>query len=196
MVEFNALLDSYVDDSKDRAAVVDEIWRRFGTDGAALNVDLCGFARTAGAPDGLLNFLGLIRRMQRLAPPVIEAAGGSMVKMEADNCFAVFTTPLAAADAAFRLIDAANALESQDGLTMDLCCGLEAGPMLLLPGKDFFGHSVNVACKLGEDVAGKDEVLAGPAARAILDAAGWPSQDLDDPTAPAGSARISRPSLA
>jgi class 3 adenylate cyclase len=37
--------------------------------------------------------------------------------------------------------------------------GIDWGSMLVLPGEDCFGDAVNVAHKLGEDVAGPGEVL-------------------------------------
>ena len=42
--------------------------------------------------------------------------------------------------------------------------GIGYGPTLVIAGKDLFGHEMNMACKLGEDIAGQGEILLTAAA--------------------------------
>ena len=90
------------------------------------------------------------------------------MKMEADNCFAVFDTPDQAVMAALDLVSASETICRDEGLDLRLCCGIEHGEILYLEEEDFFGMPVNAASRLGEDVANANEVLVGPGAVAAL----------------------------
>lgn len=110
----------------------------------------------------------MIRRMQAAARPLVWLHEGDIAKMEADNCFAVFNTPDQAVMAALDLINAAETIRRDEGLNLQLCCGIEHGEILYLEEEDFFGTPVNSASRLGEDVANADEVLVGPGAAGAL----------------------------
>ena len=150
----------------ERARVEAEIWQAFGVEQAVLVLDMSQFSLSVRR-DGILPYLGHIRRMQRLMAPVVEAHGGQVVKFVADNLFATFTSAEAAALAAIamqRVLSEANA-------GFAIAIGIDHGRFLLLPEGDAWGDPINVACKLGEDLARAGEILLTQAARAALPAA-------------------------
>lgn len=163
------------------------IWTWYGQERTVLVGDLCGFSRRAQGRENVLNFLAVIQRMQAAARPIVWAHQGEIVKMEADNCFAVFPEPADAAAAALELIDAAQNIQAVESVDLEMCCGMECGEILYLREHDFFGEAVNIASKLGEDLADKDEILIGPTLRARLEADGWKIAASPHATGPAGA---------
>ena len=100
----------------------------------------------------------------------LDARVGFGLNQEADNCFAMFPTVDDAIACAFALnaaFDAANDA-TPDELDIRVAIGIDHGSILLVDGNDFFGHPVNRASKLGEDLARPGEVLV---AELMLDAA-------------------------
>jgi class 3 adenylate cyclase len=103
----------------------------------------------------------MVKRMQLTTEPIIDSYGGSVVKYEADNCFALFPTPLTAVNAAVAMQHAfqASNLLSSDDLDIYISCGIDYGKILVVNNTDCFGDAVNRASKLGEDVATAGEIL-------------------------------------
>ncbi|HEX5128514.1 MAG TPA: hypothetical protein VFV90_02150, partial [Usitatibacter sp.] len=116
---------------------------------------------------GILPYLGLIRRMQALTAPIVSRHGGAVIKYDADNMLATFPTVDAAAATALSV----NRAIVEGGERFAVSIGIDFGRFLLVEGADCYGDTVNVACKLGEDVAESGEVLLTAAARARLDPA-------------------------
>lgn len=168
--KFRELITAYAWTTHDgrREAIGDGIWDWYGAEKSVLVVDLCGFSRSSKDRKGILNFLALIRRMQAAAPPLVWLHKGAIVKMEADNCFAVFDTPKQAVSAALDLVAASQTIRREEHLDLQLCCGIEHGDILYLKDEDFFGAAVNDASRLGEDIAQMDEILVGPVAAGAL----------------------------
>jgi class 3 adenylate cyclase len=137
-----------------------DLWQRFGRKGAALVLDMSGTSRAA-RERGIVPLLLRIRRMQRIGIPVIEAQGGELVKAEADNLFAFFRHVRPAVDAAIALQLALS--EDNRGRAkewrIDASIGIAQGRALVLPGRDLFGDCVNIAAKLGEDLAQPGDIL-------------------------------------
>lgn len=154
----------------DRVAEIDaEVWRKFGRKVAILALDMCGFSRLASS-HGIIHFLAMIHQMQRGAGPAITDNGGKLVKHEADNVFAIFADPAQALEAAvdiFRAFEAMNAVVP-DERDIYGSVGIGYGETLVIAESDLYGNEVNLACKLGEDLAGKSEILLTPAAFAAL----------------------------
>ena len=140
-----------------------EVWARYGVERAVMVLDSQGFSRRTQR-DGLVAALAAVARLRLLLTPLVAGAGGEVVKLEADNLFAVFPdvpAALAAARALRLRLDEAKRLEAQP---LDACLGIDSGRILLLPGLELFGDAVNVAAKLGEDVATDGEIwLSGRA---------------------------------
>ena len=161
MERLHALLDRYISAEPEKRSVIEaEIWGTFGVQRAVMALDMSGFSLNVRRT-GIVSYLGQIRRMVRIARPLVEEHGGCLVKAEADNLMALFTTPLDAVAAA-RAINAglaAERVENPGPLPLSASIGIDFGKILHIPGRDCFGDAVNIAYKLGEDIAGADEIL-------------------------------------
>jgi class 3 adenylate cyclase len=164
---FEDLLLEYMDQltPERRKPVEERLWERFGTSKAVLVIDLSRFS-TLTERYGIVHNLAMIRRMQLSVGPLIQQAGGTVVKYEADNCYAMFDEVLPAVQAAIAIHQALHALnlEAQEEFEISVGIGIDFGEVLLTGGSDYFGLTVNRACKLGEDVAGAGEILVTAAA--------------------------------
>jgi adenylate cyclase len=144
-----------------------EICERFQQRHAVFVLDMCGFSRLT-VRHGIVHFLAMIRRLQLLVAPIVKRAGGRIVKTEADNVFAVFPDVPQALTAARRLaaeLTRQNAVLPRDW-DLHIGIGIGYGDLLMVGTHDFYGSELNLAAKLGEDLAGPGEVLLTEAARA------------------------------
>jgi adenylate cyclase len=147
-------------DAQRRQAIEDALWRDYGQERAVLVFDMTGFSELSHRY-GIVHFLSMVKRMQLTTEPIVGRYSGTLVKFEADNCYAMFPDVAAAAQAAHEInaaFDAANE-DTPDELDIRIACGIDYGRILVVSGRDFFGNAVNRACKLGEDLAGPGEVL-------------------------------------
>ncbi len=155
-------------DEAKRQAIDRVLWDEYGREAAVLVLDMSGFSQLTHR-FGLVHYLSMVRRMQLTADPIVRGCGGTPVKFEADNCFAMFPTVDDAIACAFALnaaFDAAN-VATPDELDIRVAIGIDHGRILLVDGNDFFGHPVNRASKLGEDLARPGEVLVAAEAMAL-----------------------------
>jgi len=175
MKTFDHLLDTLNAAAPDDRADIEALIRKtFQVHRAALVLDMTDFSISVRRT-GILAHLALIRRMQVLCHPAIAAAGGEIVKTDADNVFAVFplaAQALEAAEAIQRQLAERGGLATADGRSVGASIGIDSGDILLIRETDFFGDAVNIASKLGEDLAGRGEILVS--ARAY-DEAGRPA---------------------
>jgi class 3 adenylate cyclase len=168
---FHALLlqHSQEPDTTRRGQIEQVLWREYGAERAVLVLDMSGFSELCER-HGIVHYLSMVRRMQATAEPIIGRYDGALVKFEADNCYATFAGVDGALRAALEL-NAAFQLANEatpDELDIRIACGIDYGQILVLQGRDFFGHAVNRACKLGEDVAVAGEILITAEAAAKL----------------------------
>ena len=168
---FHALLlqHSSEPDMVRRLGIEQALWREFGTERAVLVADMSGFSELCER-HGIVHFLSMVTRMQATAEPIIAKYDGAVVKFEADNCYATFPDVDGALRAALELNAAFHAANeaTPDELDIKIACGIDYGQILVLAGRDFYGHAVNRACKLGEDVAIAGEILITAEAAAKL----------------------------
>ena len=157
--------------SPERSRIEADIWTHFGVERAVLALDMSHFSLSVRR-SGILSYLSLIRRMQLLTAPIVRECRGEVVKYEADNLMAVFAEPRDAVEAAVRINVAVPVEGTAAGAEpFTVAIGIDYGRLLMVPGPDCYGDAVNVACKLGEDMARPREVLVTAAARARLGAA-------------------------
>ena len=157
--EFYAMLDACnAAAPADEPAQEADVWRRFGVERTVLVLDMAGFSVKV-QKRGLMYFLRKIRYMQSVVAPLLRHHRGELVKFEADNAFAVFPVTRDALECALAIHETfrARADGSPDVDYVQVSIGLARGRLLLIPGHDFFGDAVNLACKLGEDIAGAGE---------------------------------------
>ena len=155
------LLEYGLAESPDRKEEVEaKIWGQFGAERTVLIWDMSGFSLLTRRY-GIVHYLSMVRRMQDVTRPIVHDHSGSMVKFEADNGFAVFPDP----ENGIRAALAMNVAFEEENKKFDeefdirVSCGLDHGRIILLEGEDFFGNAVNIASKLGEDIASAGEIL-------------------------------------
>ncbi len=105
--------------------------------------------------------------MHRLTLPIVLGHRGEVVKYDADNLLAVFDEPRRAVEAAIAMHQA-TAASAKEGMALAFSIGIDYGEILMIGEADCFGNAVNLAYKLGEDVAQPGEVLISPAVRERL----------------------------
>jgi adenylate cyclase len=168
---FNQLLlqHSREPDMVSRLGIEQQLWREFGAERAVLVLDMSGFSELCER-HGIVHYLSMVKRMQCTAEPIIGKYHGALVKFEADNCYATFPDVDGALRAALELNDSFHVANeaTPDELDIRVSCGIDFGQILVLHGRDFYGHAVNRACKLGEDVAVAGEILITAEAAAKL----------------------------
>jgi class 3 adenylate cyclase len=143
-----------------RKKIEEQLWREYGSERVVFVLDMSGFSLLT-RKYGIIHYLSMVRRMQLVSEPIIKTYGGSLIKFEADNCFAVFPETLSAIHAAIALqlaFDASNLL-TPDDFDVHISCGIDYGKILIIGDEDCFGDAVNRACKLGEDIAAAGEIL-------------------------------------
>jgi adenylate cyclase len=172
------LLRAYVQNPSDRERIVAEIERRFQQRLAIVVVDSCSFTR-AMHQFGAVHTLALLLSLEDRLRALIQRSGGRLVRTEADNVYAVFPGPaeaVACADAMVRETNAANASQAPaDDIYISV--GVGYGDVLVVGDDDLYGDEMNLASKLGEDLAQRDEILVTPAAVQAL-GGGWAFEEL------------------
>lgn len=165
---------------EERHKIEAALWNEFGAEVAVFVLDMSGFSLLT-RKYGIVHYLSMVRRMQLTTEPIVRSFGGSMIKYEADNCFAVFPDPLSAVNAAIAMQHAfhtENLLTSED-TDIHISCGIDYGKILVVGHRDCFGDPVNRASKIGEDVANAGEILiTGEAMQMIPQEAGIKARQL------------------
>ena len=145
----------------ERAAEIDaKVSEIFGETHAILVMDMSGFSRLT-IKHGIMHFLAMIHRMNAITVPAIEEHGGDVIKAEADNIFAIFPDVKSALETALdinRRLSAANTM-LPDEMDIHGKFGIGYGEVLIVENEDLFGSEVNLASKLGEDLAQREEIL-------------------------------------
>ncbi len=153
----------------EKAKTIDvRIRKTFEQEKTVFVLDMSGFSRLVQR-FGIIHYLSMIHRMRRVVGPAVERNGGIVVKFEADNCFAVFKTPAQAVAASLEIhhdLEVAN-LTTPDESDVFVSIGIGHGK-ILLACDDMYGNEMNLASKLGEDVAEKGEILLTSAAKKKL----------------------------
>lgn len=149
-----------------------QIYAIFEHDCAILVLDLSGFSRLT-IRHGITHFLAMVHRMTMIATPIVQQQGGRVVKQEADNLFAVFSDVPPAVATAIAILQAFKAVNSGLPEDQDLHAGVGIGygKTLVIGDEDLYGSEMNLASKLGEDLARSGEILVTEAAFAKVDAA-------------------------
>lgn len=145
----------------DRVTEIDqEIYQTFGQTASILVLDMAGFSRLT-LHHGIIHFLAMVQRMTEIASPIVYQHGGWVFKQEADNLFALFPDvpeAVAAAVDIFKSFAEANR-ELPDDEDLYAGIGIGYGELLVLGDNDVYGCEMNLACKLGEDLARRGEIL-------------------------------------
>ncbi len=146
-------------------AVDEEIWERFGKVRALFVLDTSGFSRRTRS-EGIVHFLSLIQDLRQRLGPILESHGVESYWFVADNAIAVFPdaeSAVRAAVAVQRNVRIVNAGRNEVD-RLEVCIGLGYGKVLVIGHEDVYGDEMNLASKLGEDVAGPGQILLTEAA--------------------------------
>jgi len=174
-----SLLHEYNEHPQQREQISQEIERRFRRPTAILVLDSSGFTRTTHT-HGIIHFLALLERLYRVVEPVILKNRGRVLKTEADNIFAVFDDVEDATRCAVEIqhdVQVANGpLPEHEEIYVSI--GVGFGNVLVIGDNDLFGDEMNLACKLGEDLAQRDEILLTPSAFGALGETEWEFEPL------------------
>ena len=159
---FDQLIAAFSDiaDADEQESARSKIWKEFGVEGAVFISDMASFSSTSRKV-GVCHFLKLIHRARQIIAPLIANNNGTLLKCDADNCYAFFEKTDDAIQAGFD-INAALFKSNADYRMEEqiyLSVGIDYGRVLLIDDIDFFGDPVNTASKLGEDLAVKSETL-------------------------------------
>ena len=163
-IEFERLLQTRNDQSERLAEVDQQIQEVFSRTCAIFVLDMAGFSRFT-LRHGILHFLGMIRRMSVISEPIVLQFGGRVIKQEADNLFAVFPDVVSAIEASFSILKDLSAASTGLPDDQEIYAGIGIGfGEVLVVGDDVYGSEMNLACKLGEDLARRGEILLTEAA--------------------------------
>ncbi|NJL19936.1 MAG: adenylate/guanylate cyclase domain-containing protein [Leptolyngbyaceae cyanobacterium SM1_3_5] len=149
------------------AAIDAQIYQQFLQTHTVLVLDMAGFSRLT-IRYSIIHFLAMVQRLGSIAVPVIEQHQGRTVKREADNIFAIFDSVTDAIDCAIAISArlAAVNVHLPDAQDLYVGIGIGYGDLLLVGDDDLYGSEMNLACKLGEDLARSGEILLTEAAYA------------------------------
>jgi len=138
-----------------------QLWSRYGETVATLVLDTTGFSRTTQS-HGIVHFLSRLMQLRTLCQPVFERHNAKRFHFEADNGFAFFDhidDAIKSARAVHEAIYAAGLMLTEDE-RFRVCIGLGYGKMLFSETLEcYFSNEMNLASKLGEDIADGDEIL-------------------------------------
>ena len=168
------LLKEYNEYPEKQTALDAQIHAEFCKLVSIMVLDSCGFSRTV-RQHGIVNYLARLERLGRMVVPIIESHGGRVLRIEADNIFALFVNPEAATRCAMEVqqhIEIANEpLPAASEIYVAI--GIGFGRVLLVGDDDAWGDEMNIACKLGEDLAERGEILLTAAAHEAIQDADW-----------------------
>ena len=167
--DFESLLDEMIDFPARREEITARIHTGYARPKAVLVLDMCGFTRTTQRL-GIIAFLLMIHRMRRICDPCFREHGGEFVEANADNLLYLFSTPgeaVAASRSAQALIARVNeGLPDEERLYCSV--GIGSGDVLCIGPGHIQGNEVNLAAKLGEDIAEQGQILLTVSARAAV----------------------------
>ena len=163
-IEFDRLLQARNDQPERLAEIDQQIQEVFSHTCAIFVLDMAGFSQLT-LRHGILHFLGMIRRMSVISKPIVLQFGGRVIKQEADNLFAVFPDVVSAIEASFSILKDLSAASTGLPDDQEIYAGIGIGfGEVLVVGDDVYGSEMNLACKLGEDLARRGEILLTEAA--------------------------------
>jgi adenylate cyclase len=137
-----------------------QIRERYEEIRAVMVVDMCGLSQTTHER-GAVHALALVHHLRSIARPAIVAHDGVVVEMTADDILCLFDSVPCALAAAQEISAAAEARNAGAvaAWQVDISIGIGYGPLLNFDCRRIAGDELNLASKLGEDVAGPREVI-------------------------------------
>jgi len=156
----DTLIQERLEPGADREKIDSRIWDLFGEEWCVMFTDLAGFSRNI-SQFGITHFLQSIYESERLLIPIIGEHDGILLKDLGDSFLIIFKKARKAVLASIamqRILKEYNRDKLEEDMVL-LCVGLGCGQMLRIGDIDVFGYEVNLASKLGEDIARPWEIL-------------------------------------
>ena len=154
------LIEERLQPEANQALIDERIWDLFGEEWCVMFTDLSGFSRGV-AKFGIVHFLQTIFESERILIPAIEKNDGILLKVEGVSFLFIFRNLHKALRPAIDM-DRISAAYNQDRPPEEhvlVCIGLGYGRLLRIGDTDVFGHEVNAASKLGEDMAAAGDIF-------------------------------------
>lgn len=148
-----------------QSGIEEDIWNRFGRKCAILVLDTSGFTINT-RETGIISYLSCIIRLRDIISPVLLRHSCISMRFHSDDVFSEFTCAddaLAAALDVQRTVRASG-IEVRRGCGLGICAGIGYGNVLCSLSEGVFGDQMNMASKLGEDLAEENEILLTPEA--------------------------------
>ena len=167
----NSMLGDMLERPEHRGQIEADITKLFTQQTAVMVLDMSGFSRMT-KDRGIVPFLLMIHQMRLLTTPSITEHGGTVIKEEADNLFCLFASAqdaIAASQDITKRLKTANIVLPKD-MELYVSIGIGFGPVLNIANQDIWGAEVNLASKLGEDIAKLGDILLTEEAYANLGA--------------------------
>jgi adenylate cyclase len=120
---------------------------------------------------GIVYYLICLIKLNDIIKPIFEKHGCLSYRPEEDNIYAEFETPdqaLAASIEANQAVKTAKLMLNEHE-PFQICVGIGYGNVLFSRNNRVFGDEMNLASKLGEDIAEGEEILLIEAAYANID---------------------------
>jgi len=145
--------------ARNAAALDARINKACGAELTVVSCDSSGFSRKTHE-HGIIEFMDNMVKCHDALEKIVARHGGVTLSDKADNLMLVFDEPAAAVACS---IEMHRWLKKRNRTVPErkkynICVGIHHGPLLRF-ADDAYGPAVNVAFKLGEDVAAKDELV-------------------------------------
>jgi adenylate cyclase len=160
-ITLEMLLEEALARPDDFERIAQEIEDAFGRRGALLVLDMVGVSKLA-RQDGIVAFLLAVHRMRAAVTPIVEELGGVVLEAKADDFVGLFEDVPNALTAARRIVDSG----------VGVSVGVGYGSVLQFDDGRIAGLELNLASKLGEDLARPGEILLTAEAQARVGARG------------------------
>jgi adenylate cyclase len=163
---FDLLIEKRINNKIDTEEIDSEIYRIFGREMCVLFTDLCDFTSCVHQY-GTVAFLEKMYNFKKIFTPIILKNNGEVIKIEGDSYIAVFEQVDQALITVVEAIKCLTLFNEDKDLPdkIEMCSGIGYGDLLKIGDKDVFGYEVNIASKLGEDLAGAYEIFISEAAK-------------------------------
>jgi class 3 adenylate cyclase len=157
----NRALNEYVTSKpEERRTIEERMWNTFGTKQCVVVIDMANFSLVTHK-HGIIYYLSLIHTMQKTVEHKVSAYDGVLIQFLADNAFFIIDDVNRAVECLMDINQTLQKLNQSSPQMWDveICAGVCFGEFLNVNGNDIFGEPVNIASRLGEDLAGPWQVL-------------------------------------
>ena len=158
-------LNEMIESPERRTELTLMIAETFTQERAVMVLDMSGFSRTTQR-DGIIPFLLMIHQMKLVVRPAVASHRGLLVKEEADNLYCLFDSVADAVAASQEITDRLEVVNLllPERKRLYVSIGIGFGVLLNIANEDLFGEEINLASKLGEDIAQMGQILLTHAA--------------------------------